>query len=184
MSGKCFAVGLIGAAVLVQGCAGPPEPPPAPPLFAWSGVPAQGPVRMVINLTTQRADVFVGGQHAGWAVVATGKEGFGTPAGNYTITEKVVDKYSTFYGKTVDGLGNTVNPDADVRKDKPPPGGKFIYAPMPYWMRLTRWGIGMHAGVIPQPGTPASHGCIRLPEVFAAQLFERVKIGTPVRIVR
>ena len=41
-------------------------------------------------------------------VVATGKEGFGTPAGDYTILEKVVNKHSTLYGRIVDAAGNTV----------------------------------------------------------------------------
>jgi lipoprotein-anchoring transpeptidase ErfK/SrfK len=59
-----------------------------------------------------------------------------------------------------------------------------LYAPMPYWMRLTWRGIGMHAGPIPRPGNPASHGCIRLPRPFAIQLYQIVRIGTPVRIIR
>ena len=117
-------------------------------------------------------------------MVATGRAGFSTPAGDYKIVEKVVDKHSTLYGKTVDADGDTVNSNADVRKDFPPPGGKFLFAPMPYWMRLTWDGVGMHAGPIPRPGTPASHGCIRLPDEMAQKLFALVKIGTPVEIVR
>lgn len=53
---------------------------------------------------------------------------------------------------------------------------------MPYWMRLTNYGIGMHVGNIPQPGEPASHGCIRMPEEFVPVLFNKVEIGTPVKI--
>jgi lipoprotein-anchoring transpeptidase ErfK/SrfK len=51
---------------------------------------------------------------------------------------------------------------------------------MPYWMRLTGDGVGMHAGAIPQPGYPASHGCIRLPVVMAARLYDVVDVGTKV----
>lgn len=153
-------------------------------LFDWQGYGLTGPVKIVINLSTQRADIYIGGQYAGWTAVATGKAGFGTPAGEYTIVEKVADKRSSIYGKIVDASGNTINHDADARRDRPPPGGQFIYAPMPNWMRLTWGGIGMHAGPIPQPGTPASHGCIRLPDEMAAALFDRVQIGTPVEIVR
>lgn len=153
-------------------------------LYEWNGDGLTGAVKIVINLSTQRADIFVGGQHAGWTMVATGREGFGTPVGSYRIVEKVADKHSTLYGKTVDADGNTVNPNADIRKDRPPIGGQFLNAPMPYWMRLTWTGIGMHAGPIPQPGSPASHGCIRLPDPMAERLFYMVKIGTPVEIVR
>jgi len=153
-------------------------------LYGWNGEGLSGPARVVIDLTSQRADVTIGGQLAGWAVVATGKEGYGTPAGDYTILKKVADKYSNLYGVTVDAEGNLVNENADVRKDKPPAGGSFKFAPMPYWMRLTNTGIGMHAGHIPRPGEPASHGCIRMPPDFARLLFYSVESGTPVQIIR
>lgn len=175
------------AIALLVGCAGRepvPETPPQPTLYEWHPEGLIGKPRVVIDLKQQIATVTIGGQPAGWAYVATGKEGHKTPAGNYSITEKIVDKHSTLYGIIVDAEGNTVNGDADTRKHKPPPGGKFILAPMPYWMRLTNYGIGMHAGHIPQPGEPASHGCIRLPADFAPLLFNVVSEGTPVRIIR
>jgi lipoprotein-anchoring transpeptidase ErfK/SrfK len=53
---------------------------------------------------------------------------------------------------------------------------------MPYWMRLTGSGVGMHAGPIPNPGQPASHGCIRMPLAMAETLFQHVNVGTPVTI--
>jgi lipoprotein-anchoring transpeptidase ErfK/SrfK len=191
---------LIGRRLAVSGClvalaaCAPVEvaPPPAlptvplqaPVLYEWHAEGLYGAPSVVIDLQMQRAEVFIGGQYAGWSVVATGKEGFGTPAGDYTILEKVVNKHSTLYGRIVDAAGNTVKGDADARRDTAPPGGRFLYAPMPYWMRLTWRGIGMHAGPIPRPGNPASHGCIRLPRPFAIQLYQIVRIGTPVRIIR
>lgn len=177
----------LAAVLLLTGCAAekrPAPPPPSPTLYQWNAEGLTGRTRVVIDLKRQIADVSIGGEPAGWAYVATGKEGFSTPAGEYTVLEKVVDKRSTLYGWTVDAEGNTVNADADTRKHKAPPGGEFVHAPMPYWMRLTWRGIGMHAGRIPQPGEPASHGCIRLPEDFAPLLFEKVQIGTPVRVIR
>ena len=57
----------------------------------------------------QRADIYLGGQYAGWTVVATGKEGYDTPAGDYKILEKVVDKHSTLYGRTVDAEGKVTD---------------------------------------------------------------------------
>jgi lipoprotein-anchoring transpeptidase ErfK/SrfK len=177
----------LAAALMLAGCASrppAPPPPPEPQLFQWYGDGLVGRTRVVINLASQRANVTIGGQPAGWAVVATGKEGFRTPAGHYTVLEKVVDKHSTLYGWIEDDYGNVIDPDADIRKVRVPAGARFVHAPMPYWMRLTWRGIGMHAGVIPQPGSPASHGCIRLPKEFAPILFDRVAIGTPVTIVR
>jgi lipoprotein-anchoring transpeptidase ErfK/SrfK len=40
--------------------------------------------------------------------------------------------------------------------------------------------IGMHSGYL--PGYPASHGCVRIPGNIAGQFFERVHIGTAVRV--
>jgi lipoprotein-anchoring transpeptidase ErfK/SrfK len=154
------------------------------PLYEWNPEVLYGEPSIVIDLRIQRAEVYIGGLFAGWSVVATGKEGYNTPAGDYTILQKLVDKHSTLYGKIVDAYGNTVKADADVRRHSVPPGGRFVFAPMPYWMRLTWRGIGMHAGPIPRPGRPASHGCIRLPRDFAIQLFQIVRIGTPVQIIR
>ena len=51
---------------------------------------------------------------------------------------------------------------------------------MPYWMRLTDTGVGMHVGYV--PGRPASHGCIRLKLDSATEIFGLVKVGTPVVI--
>jgi lipoprotein-anchoring transpeptidase ErfK/SrfK len=180
--------GLAGM-LLLTGCAAEKKPIPwssqrQQNLYQWNADGLSGRTRVVIDLQRQIADVTIGGEPAGWAYVATGKEGFSTPAGEFTVVEKVVDKRSTLYGWTVDAEGNVVDADADSRKDKAPPGGEFVHAPMPYWMRLTWNGVGMHAGRIPEPGEPASHGCIRLPEEFAPLLFDVVEIGTPVRVIR
>jgi hypothetical protein len=93
----------------------------------------------------------------------------------------IVDKYSTHYGWIEDAMGNVVNPDA-TPSTRVLTGMRYVPAPMPYWMRLTSFGIGMHGGVIPEPGKPASHGCIRMPKDFAPIVFAAVTLGTPVTI--
>lgn len=64
-----------------------------------------------------------------------------------------------------------------------PAGGRFIGARMPYWMRITGYGVGMHAGPIPHPGSPASHGCIRLPSSMAETIFQNASVGSRVTIM-
>lgn len=172
-------------AVVQMSCA-PIEPPKPPPsaqrvMYEWYDDGGDGAVSIRIQLAKQIATFRRGSREIGWAYVATGKEGFGTRPGSYRITEKIVDKYSNLYGWTEDEFGNKVNPDAKV-SDRVPPGQRYIPAPMPYWMRLTDYGIGMHAGPIPEPGRPASHGCIRLPRELAPVLFDSVRVGTPVTI--
>jgi lipoprotein-anchoring transpeptidase ErfK/SrfK len=138
-------------------------------------------VTIRISVPDQIAEFERGGRPIGWCYVATGKEGFGTKPGKYRIMEKIVDKYSNRYGWIEDEFGNVVNPDAKAG-DRVPEGMIYVPAPMPYWMRLTSYGIGMHGGLIPEPGKPASHGCIRLPQQFVPVLFDSVDVGTSVTI--
>ena len=150
-------------------------------LYDWYDDGGPGKVSIRISLTDQIAEIKRGGRDIGWCYVATGKEGHGTSPGSYTITEKIVDKYSNRYGWFEDEYGNVTDPDAKYNQ-RVPEGMVYVPAPMPYWMRLTSYGIGMHGGVIPEPGQPASHGCIRLPKEFVPVVFETVNVGTPVTI--
>ena len=150
-------------------------------LYKWYDDGGEGKVNIRISLTDQIAEFKRGGRDIGWCYVATGKEGHGTAAGSYKITEKIVDKYSNIYGWFEDEFGNVTDGDAKASQ-KVPKGMVYVPAPMPYWMRLTSYGVGMHGGVIPEPGQPASHGCIRLPKEFVPALFDSVNVGTPVTI--
>jgi hypothetical protein len=152
-----------------------------PVLYRWYDDAGPGKVQIRISLKDQIAEFERGGRPIGWSYVATGREGFGTKPGQYRITEKIVDKYSNRYGWIEDEFGNVVEPDAK-HTDKVPEGMVYVPAPMPYWMRLTNYGIGMHGGLIPEPGKPASHGCIRLPKEFVPVLYDLVEVGTPVTI--
>jgi len=150
-------------------------------LHRWQDDGGPGKVTIRISLPDQIAEFERGGRPIGWCYVATGKEGHGTSPGTYRIMEKIVDKYSNLYGWIEDEFGNVVDEDARAR-DRVPEGMVYVPAPMPYWMRLTTYGIGMHGGFIPEPGKPASHGCIRLPKEFVPILFDSVDVGTPVTI--
>jgi len=55
---------------------------------------------------------------------------------------------------------------------------KYDDAPMPFMQRINDGGVALHAGAL--PGYPASHGCIRLPHAFAAQLFGATDVGDTV----
>lgn len=150
-------------------------------MFEWHDPGGSLPVSIEIDLGDQLAIVRRGQREIGWCYVATGKEGRATRPGSYRVTEKIVDKHSNLYGWIENEFGEVVDDDASPG-DPLGPGEVYKPAPMPYWMRLTDYGIGMHVGNIPQPGLPASHGCIRMPEEFVPRLFEQVKIGTPVKI--
>jgi lipoprotein-anchoring transpeptidase ErfK/SrfK len=128
----------------------------------------------------QRGLLVVDGHVAMDFPVATGKASHPTPQGAYKIIEKKKDHKSNLYGRIVSGEGQTVVSDADTRADAVPQGGRFVGAPMPYWMRLTQTGVGMHVGYV--PGRPASHGCIRLKKDVAIELFGLLPLGSPVTV--
>jgi lipoprotein-anchoring transpeptidase ErfK/SrfK len=131
-----------------------------------------------IDLRRQRAALIKNGQVVMTTPIASGRYGHLTPTGSFTILDKEVNHYSSMYGKIVDRYGNTVVADADADM-RVPAGGKFIPAPMRYFMRF-EGANGMHAGYL--PGYPASHGCVRLPEQNAIAFFNSVEVGTPVTV--
>lgn len=184
ISSHLFYAFLPAVSVLFASCGvvKSPEPQVAERImYQWYDRGGPGKVSVSINLSEQIATVKRGDREIGWAFVATGVEGRRTPAGTYSITEMVVDKYSNRYGWIENELGEVINDDASPG-DYVPPGAVYKPAPMPYWMRLTDYGIGMHVGKIPQPGETASHGCIRMPEQFVPSLYDKVNIGTRVKI--
>ncbi|MEZ5325419.1 MAG: L,D-transpeptidase family protein [Verrucomicrobiales bacterium] len=141
------------------------------------------PVSVEVDLSDQTAHFYRGGVKVGQSRVSTGKSGRETPTGTFTILEKAETKNSNLYGRIVDEFETVILADADVRDDDVPPNCKFVGARMPYWLRLTNSGVGMHAGIIPEPGTASSHGCIRLPLDMAEHLYRAAELGTKVTVV-
>jgi len=111
-----------------------------------------GPVVIVISLPEQLAYVYRNGVRIGVSTVSTGKAGYETPTGVFTILQKQREHYSNLYDN----------------------------APMPFMQRLTWDGVALHAGSI--PGYPASHGCVRLPYAFSEKLFATTSHGMTVVI--
>jgi hypothetical protein len=134
-----------------------------------------------IALREQRGILLVDGAVGMDFPVATGKASHPTPKGSYKILEKKEKHASNLYGRIVSSSGSTVVSDADTRDHGVPQGGRFVGAPMPYWMRMTTTGVGMHVGNVPGHRT-ASHGCIRLKKDTAMQLFSILDVGSPVKV--
>jgi len=159
----------------------PTEEPEPGQLYEWNG-DGKSITRIVIDTNLQRARFYAGNEQVGWTTVATGVSSHATPRGEFIVIEKVANKRSNLYGKIVNASGAVIKHGADAG-DRVPPGGRFVGASMPNFMRMTYDGIGMHAGPIPRPGRPASHGCIRMPKTMASAVFRHVSVGTPVTVV-
>ena len=135
--------------------------------------------RIVISLATQRGFLMNGDQVVIDYPVSSGVPSRPTPPGKYQILEKLVDKASNSYGRVYDAAGEQV--DGETPKDVPE-GGKFVGAPMNYWMRLTWDGVGHHIGPIPRSRRAASHACIRGPSAVMPIVYGKVKLGTAVTV--
>ena len=131
-----------------------------------------------IDLEEQRAYLLQGRRVLLTSPISSGRYGHLTQTGFFHVIEKEQTHFSSLYGKIVDRRGNTIVADADADM-KVPPGGKFIAAPMSYFIRFHE-ADGMHAGYL--PGYPASHGCVRMPEQYAIAFFNNVQVGTPVNV--
>lgn len=177
-------MGLFSVMVALSSCQlfmAKPAKVPERVMYEWHDDGGAGKVSIRVSLKDQIAEFERGGRPIGWSYVATGKIGHSTQAGEYRITEKEIEKTSNRYGWIEDAMGNVVDGDAKAG-DRVPKGMIYVPAPMPYWMRITSYGVGLHGGVIPEPGKPASHGCIRLPKEFVPTLYEAVDLGAKVSV--
>ena len=121
--------------------------------YKWvADIPATGDAKVVIDTLTQRFYVYRGDRLVGISTISSGKKGKETPLGFWKVFLKKKLGYSR----------------------------KYDNAPMPYMQMYDHAGIAFHAG--PNPGYPASHGCVRLPKAFAEKLFGLTKVGTEVII--
>jgi hypothetical protein len=108
-------------------------------LFGWAMLPTlrAGPEYSVeIDLQEQRAYLLRDRRMVMESPISSGRENYRTPTGSFTVMEKDMDHHSSLYGKIIDAEGRTTVADADA--DMPvPPGGKFVNAPMHYFIRFT-----------------------------------------------
>ncbi|MFG3590922.1 L,D-transpeptidase family protein [Bradyrhizobium sp. RDI18] len=132
-----------------------PPSPPQTPENAISALPKRRPpetlsgppVIAIVSIKDQRVTVYDadGGSMSGR--VSSGRDGYETPVGVYSVLQKKKNIYSNLYDD----------------------------ASMPFMQRITWSGIALHAGQL--PGYPASHGCVRMPDSFAQRLFPLTKLG-------
>jgi len=114
----------------------------------------RGAVYAVISLADQHVTVYDATGRIAQSRISTGMPGHPTPIGLFSIIGKERWHHSNIYSG----------------------------APMPFMQRITWSGVAMHTGVV--PGYPASHGCIRLPDSFARQLWGMTQIGNRVVVAR
>lgn len=149
--------GLMGAASLAAGSARAQTSKPAKAQAqpAAQSLPngQRPPLVAVISTGQQRITIYDRNGVVAQSPVSSGRKGFESPEGVFSILEKKEDHFSNVYE---DGE-------------------------MPFMQRLTWSGVAMHAGHL--PGYPASHGCIRLPYAFAERFYDMTRINMRVVVV-
>ncbi len=113
-----------------------------------------GKIVMTVDLDARVISVFRGGYEIGAAAVLLGTQEHPTPLGTFPIRYKMRNNVSE----------------------------KYNNAPMPFSMFLTRDGVALHGS--PVRNGYASHGCIGLPNDFAAKVFAVASKGDKVIITR
>ena len=119
-----------------------------------SAAPATGKLVITVDLEARVISAFRDGHEIGTAVALLGTRAHPTPLGTFPILTKEKDNVSEKYGN----------------------------APMPHTLRLTWDGIAIHGS--PVLNGYASHGCIGVPDEFAALLFAAASRGDKVIITR
>ena len=107
---------------------------------------------------------------------STGIDGRTTPYGSYRIKEMIIDKRSNKYGKYVSKETGEVVVEKSWEVSGPPPGTEYLGIAMPYWMRLTWSGVGIHVGQFPR-GHRTSFGCVRMPEKVQPLIYQKCRVG-------
>lgn len=119
-----------------------------------SAAPATGKLVITVDLQARVISAFRDGHEIGTAVALLGTQAHPTPIGTFPILTKEKDNVSE----------------------------KYNNAPMPHTLRLTWDGIAIHGSVV--LNGYASHGCVAVPDEFAALLFAAAKRGDKVIITR
>ena len=119
-----------------------------------SAAPKSGKLVITVDLEARVISAFRDGHEIGTAVALLGTRAHPTPVGTFPILTKERDNVSE----------------------------KYNDAPMPWTLRLTWEGIAIHGS--PVLNGYASHGCIGVPDHFAAKLFAAAGHGDKVIITR
>ena len=107
----------------------------------------RGRIKAIVDKSQQKMRVYQGGRHLYTWAVSTGRKGYGTPTGTWSVKRM----HREYYSKKYDG------------------------APMPHSL-FYNGGFAVHGTYsVKRLGRPASHGCVRLAPNNARRLYNLVE---------
>jgi lipoprotein-anchoring transpeptidase ErfK/SrfK len=130
------------------------------------------PLRLEISLSRRRVSVLRGNNLIRSYPIAVGRPGWETPTGTYQVRQML--RNPTWINPMKKGISI---PGGDPEN----PLGRFWIG---FWTDGKNW-IGFHGTPNPKSvGTAASHGCIRMYNKDVEELFNKVSLGTEVKVVK
>lgn len=110
--------------------------------------------------------------------VGLGKPDWPTPEGEFRIVAREANKT----WKVPVSIQEEMRRENRIILEEVPPGPDNPLGA--HWLGLDIWGYGIHGTLAPSSIYHSrSHGCIRLHPLDIAELFERVSVGTPGRLI-
>jgi lipoprotein-anchoring transpeptidase ErfK/SrfK len=142
---------------------------PLRPTNISSNLVAQ-PIRLEINISRRQLTLYHENMPIKRYPVAVGRPGWETPTGYFQVIQMIQKPrwIHPFTGKAIPG-GHPQNPL-----------GRYWIG---FWTNGRDW-VGLHGTPNPRSiGGAVSHGCIRMYNEDINELFHRVSVGTPVKVV-
>jgi L,D-transpeptidase ErfK/SrfK len=133
---------------------------------------------IVVNVPQRMLHLGTGGRHVLSVPVAVGRPDWPTPLGDFAVRAKEVDPTWDVPASIQQEMAHEGKPVVTTV----PPGPRNPLGQR--WIGLTAPNLGIHG--TNQPTSIyrfTTHGCIRLHPDDVARIFERVDVGTPVRVI-
>lgn len=142
------------------------------PLYIDTPLLIELPIRLEIKLSQRKVALYRGKKLVKSYAIAVGRPGWETPKGTFAVKQKF--RNPTWVHPLKKGISI---PGGDPEN----PLGRYWIG---FWTDGKNW-IGFHGTPNPKSvGTAASHGCIRMYGKDIEELFQKVSLGTEVKVVR
>jgi len=141
-------------------------------------VPATHDDGILINIPQRMLFHFSQGTLLAAYPVGLGKPSWPTPDGEFQIVAREMNKA----WKVPKSIQEEMRRENRIVLEEVPPGPDNPLGA--HWLGLSLWGYGIHGTIAPSSVYHfRSHGCIRLHPDDIAELFDRVSVGTPGRLI-
>jgi len=141
-------------------------------------VPALQDDGILINIPQRMLFHFSQGALLAAYPVGLGKPSWPTPEGEFRIVAQEMNKA----WKVPKSIQEEMRRENRIVREEVPPGPDNPLGA--HWLGLSLWGYGIHGTIAPSSVYHfRSHGCIRLHPDDIAELFDRVSVGTPGRLI-